>query len=52
MDERETNEEQVEDLEMRDEEAEDVKGGFSWSETQTGSAGVKANAKPGEVRGV
>jgi hypothetical protein len=52
MDEREQNEEQVEDLEPSDEQAEDVKGGFTWSEYQTGSAGVKARATAGDINGV
>jgi hypothetical protein len=52
MDEREQNEEQVEDLEMREAEAENVKGGFSWSENQTGSAGLKARPAAGDINGV
>jgi|tagenome__1003787_1003787.scaffolds.fasta_scaffold15781225_2 hypothetical protein len=51
MDEREQNEEHVEDLEPSDEQAEDVKGGFTWSEYQTGTS-VKARSQAGDINGV
>ena len=35
MDEQKKDEPQVEDLELKDEEAEEVKGGFSWGASQT-----------------
>ena len=55
MDEHDKAEEQVEDLEPTAEDAEDVKGGFSWGANQTGSFS-KANigsqkVQPGNLRG-
>ena len=35
MDDKQKDAEQVEDLELQDQEAEDVKGGFSWGVSQT-----------------
>ncbi len=35
MDEQKKDDQQVEDLELKEEEAEEVKGGFSWGASQT-----------------
>ena len=50
-DEPRASEDQVEDLEMKDEEAEDVKGGYSWGVTQTGTM-AKGNVEGTRTRGV
>jgi hypothetical protein len=53
MDERDKAEEQVEDLEAPESEAEEVKGGFSWGVTQTGSLKqADGSVRPGNIRGV
>jgi hypothetical protein len=51
-DEPRASEDQVEDLEMKEEDAEDVKGGYSFGATQTGSfAKGDGSVRPGKIRG-